>query len=35
LEKAILAFIARRNKTAKPLHWTYTIEKLEKKLGVN
>jgi hypothetical protein len=35
LEKAILAFIARRNKTAKPIQWTYTVEKLEKKLGMN
>jgi len=35
LEKAILAFITHRNQTAKPIQWTYTIEKLEKKLGVN
>jgi transposase len=35
LEKAVLAFIARRNETAKPIQWTYTFEKLEKKLGVN
>jgi hypothetical protein len=35
LEKAILAFIAHRNQTAKPIQWTYTLEKLEKKLGVN
>lgn len=35
LEKAILAFIAHRNQTEKPIQWTYTIEKLEKKLGVN
>lgn len=35
LTAAILAFIAHRNKTAKPIQWTYTIEKLEEKLGVN
>jgi hypothetical protein len=35
LEKAILAFIAHRNQTAKPIQWTYTVEKLENKLGVN
>jgi hypothetical protein len=35
LEKAILAFIAHRNETAKPIQWTYTVEKLEQKLGVN
>jgi transposase len=35
LAGAILAFIARRNKTAKPVQWSYTVEKLEKKLGVN
>jgi transposase len=35
LAKAILAFIASRNKTAKPIQWTYTFEKLEKKLGVH
>lgn len=35
LEKAILAFIAHHNQTAKPIQWSYTIEKLEKKLGVN
>jgi len=35
LVEAILAFIAHRNKNAKPIQWTYTFEKLEKKLGVN
>ena len=39
LEKAILAFIAYYNQTAKPIQWSYTVEKLEKKLekklGVN
>jgi transposase len=35
LTLAILAFIARHNQTAKPIQWTYTFDKLEKKLGVN
>jgi transposase len=35
LEQAILAFIAHYNQTAKPIHWSYTVEKLELKLGVN
>jgi len=35
LEKAILAFIAHHNQTAKPIQWSYTVEKLEEKLGVN
>jgi transposase len=35
LEQAILAFIGRYNQTAKPIHWSYTVEKLELKLGVN
>lgn len=35
LEQAILEFIAYYNQTAKPIQWTYTVEKLEKKLGVN
>jgi transposase len=35
LEDAILAFIARYRETAKPIQWTYTFEKLERKLGVN
>jgi hypothetical protein len=34
LEKAILAFVAHCNKTAKPIQWTYSVEKLEQKLGV-
>jgi transposase len=29
----ILEFIAHYNQTAKPIRWTYTVEKLEKKLG--
>lgn len=35
LERAILAFIAYYNQTAKPIQWSYTVEKLEEKLGVN
>ena len=35
LEKAILAFIAHHNQAARPIQWTYTVEKLERKLGVN
>jgi hypothetical protein len=33
LERAILDFIARYNQTAKPLHWSYTVEQLEHKLA--
>src|SRR6266568_6449559 len=32
LETAILDFIRHYNQTAKPLKWTYTVEKLEHKL---
>ncbi len=35
LEQAILDFIAYSNQTAKPINWSYTVEKLERKLGVN
>jgi hypothetical protein len=35
LEQALMDFIAYRNKTAKPIRWTYTVEKLEHKLGMN
>jgi hypothetical protein len=34
LEQAIADFIARYNQTAKPIKWTYTVEKLEQKLGM-
>jgi transposase len=34
LEQAISEFIERYNQTAKPIKWTYTIEKLEQKLGM-
>jgi len=33
LEHAINAFIASYNPAAKPINWTYTVEKLEHKLG--
>ncbi len=35
LEQAILGFIAYYNQTAKPINWSYTVEKLERKLGMN
>jgi len=35
LQLAIAGFIARYNQTAKPLTWSYTVEKLERKLGTN
>jgi len=35
LKQAILAFIAYYNQAAKPIQWSYTVEKLEEKLGVN
>ena len=35
LEQAISDFIAYYNQTARPIKWSYTVEKLERKLGVN
>lgn len=35
LEKAIRSFVRYCNRTAQPIHWTYTVEKLEQKLGVH
>ena len=35
LQQAILDFIVRFNQTAKPLMWSYTVEKLERKLASN
>lgn len=35
LEQTILAFIGHYNQTAKPIQWSYTVEKLERKLGAN
>jgi len=33
LETALTEYIAYYNQTAKPINWTYTVEKLEQKLG--
>ena len=33
LEQAIADYISYYNQTAKPIKWTYTVEKLERKLG--
>jgi len=33
LETSLNAFIAYYNQAAKPINWTYTVEKLEQKLG--
>jgi hypothetical protein len=35
LRQDIMGFIAYYNQTAKPIQWSYTVEKLEKKLGTN
>ena len=35
LQQAMLDFIAHYNQTAKPLTWSYTVEKLEHKLGTH
>jgi hypothetical protein len=35
LEQAISDFIAYYNQEAKPIKWSYTVEKLERKLGTN
>jgi transposase len=35
LEASIKEFISYYNQEAKPIKWTYTVEKLEKKLGAN
>lgn len=34
LAEAILTFIRCENRTAKPIRWTYAVEKLEQKLGM-
>ena len=34
LAEAILEFIRCGNRTAKPIRWSYTVEKLERKLGM-
>jgi DDE superfamily endonuclease len=33
LETSLNEFIAYYNQTAKPINWTYTVEKLEQRLG--
>ena len=35
LERSILDFVASYNQTAKPIKWTYTVDKLERKLGTH
>ena len=35
LAEAIDQFIRYRNRSAQPIRWTYTVEKLEAKLGMN
>lgn len=35
LEQTILAFIQHDNQSPKPIQWTYTVDKLEAKLGIN
>lgn len=35
LEQAMLAFITYQNQAAKPIQWSYTVEQLEQKLGMN
>lgn len=35
LEQAMLAFITHSNQVAKPIQWSYTVEQLEQKLGMN
>jgi hypothetical protein len=35
LRQDTLDFIAYHNQTAKPIQWSYTVEKLKKKLGTN
>ncbi len=35
LEKAVLDFAAYYNQEAKPIQWSYTVEKLQKKLGMD
>jgi transposase len=35
LEQTMLDFIAYYNRTAKPIQWSYTVDKLEEKLGAH
>jgi len=34
LQRALFAFIAHWNQTAKPMQWSYTVAHLERKLGI-
>jgi len=35
LKQRILLFIAHHNRSAKPIQWSYTVAKLEKKFATN
>jgi hypothetical protein len=35
LAATIAGFIQRENQSAKPIQWTYTVEKLALKLGID
>jgi len=35
LAQALLEFVRCANRSPKPIEWTYTVEKLEEKLGMN
>lgn len=35
LERSIMDFVRCDNQSAKPIQWTYTVEKLERKLGLD
>jgi hypothetical protein len=35
LKRAIVNFMTYYNKTARPINWTYTVEKLERKLAAH
>src|SRR5712691_13284489 len=35
LETSLNEYIAYYNQTAKPINWTYTVEKLEQKIGAH
>ena len=35
LAQTILHFIRHENESPKPIRWTYTVDKLEAKLGIN
>jgi len=35
LDQAMMAFLQHGNQTAKPIQWSYTVEQLERKLGMD